>query len=211
VPEVVDALTDRYTTDRQRNESFQEWIGRLGKQEVRTILEPFMRLPAYELEPEYFSDWGDAREFTLGDIGTGECAGEVVSLFSMEIAKAESAAFEAQVALERHDYIQADELAYRAMLMAARSLVRTQFLDVADEPSQIVAEFRKRFYDTELFFDRFVKGRTAQFLFRRFEHPNRTPDEDTAHQLIEEAVLFIEATHDCEAKTSSQPQPASLL
>ena len=201
VPEVVDAIASRYAAERQPDESFQEWLARLGKQEVRAMLEPFMRLPAHEVEPEFFSDWGDPREFTLDDIGVGECAGEVVSLFSMEIAKAESAAFEAQVALERQDYVRADQLAYGAMLLAAKALVRTQFLDVGDNPDQIVAEFRTRFYDTELFFDRYVKGKFAQFLFARHEKPNPNPDPVSTHQLIEEAVLFIEAAHSCEAET----------
>src|SRR5690606_27022167 len=41
-PDVVNAITDRYATERQRGESFQDWIGRLGKVEVRKMLEPFM-------------------------------------------------------------------------------------------------------------------------------------------------------------------------
>ena len=45
------------------------------------FLDPFMKIPAYADDPGYYSDWGDVREFTSGDLGVGECAGEVVTLF----------------------------------------------------------------------------------------------------------------------------------
>jgi sulfite reductase (ferredoxin) len=200
VPEVVDTITSRYVEERSKGETFQEWIGRIGKKEARGIIQPFMQLPAFEQEPEYFSDWGDPRVFSLGDIGIGECAGEVVSLFSMEISPAESEAFEAQIALDENDPARADALAYSSMLKAARALVRTQFLDVGDSPDRIVQEFKSRFFDTELFFDQYAKGKFGQYLLDRHSSPNGNPDNDAAHRLIEEALLFIEATHACESR-----------
>jgi len=203
VPQVVDAVTNRYVADRERGESFQDWIGRIGKAKARAILEPFMILPVFELQPEFFSDWGDPRVFSLGDIGIGECAGEIVSLFSMEIARTESEAWDAQLALEEKEYASAEERAYRSMISAARALVRTQFLDVGDDPDRIVAEFKSRFYDTELFFDPFVKGKFAHYLLDRHAQKNPRQDADAAHRLIEEALLFIEAVHACESKVSN--------
>ena len=203
VPQVVDAVTSRYVADRERGESFQDWVGRIGKKEARAILQPFMSLPVFELQPEFFSDWGDPRVFSLGDIGIGECAGEVVSLFSFEIAQAESEAWDAQLALEEKAYVDAEEKAYRSMVSAARALVKTQFLDVGDDPDQIVGEFKSRFYDTQLFFDPFAKGKFAHYLMDRHAQKNPKQDADAAHRLIEEALLFIEAVHACESKSSN--------
>jgi sulfite reductase (ferredoxin) len=84
---------------------------RLGKKEVKTMLDQFTYVPPIELSPEFFTDWGDSRVYTIGDIGVGECAGEVVSLFSMEIAKAESEHFDALIALDEGDYALADQRA----------------------------------------------------------------------------------------------------
>lgn len=200
VPDVLDAITNRYVAERERNESFQDWVKRLGKREIKAMLKPFMEVPTYEERPTLYTDWNDPREFTIGDIGVGECAGEVVSLFSMEIAKAEGEHFDALIALDEGDYALADERAYRAMVLAARALVRTQYLDVSDDPDDVVTEFRHRFYDTKLFFDRYARGKFAQYLFDRHENPIPDPDEDSAHQLIEEAQLFIEAAHACDAR-----------
>ncbi len=202
VPEVLEALTERFAKDRQNNETFQDWVTRLGKKEVKALLEPFTKVPAYEVDSSFYADWGDTREYSLGDIGVGECAGEVVSLFSMEITKAESKHFDALIALDEGNFAKADESAYRSMLMAARALVRTKFLDVPDEPDRIIEEFRTRFYDTKLFFDQYAGGKFGQFLFERYENPPAVVDADYARRLAEEAQLFIEATHACETRVN---------
>lgn len=202
VPDVLDAITENYVRGREHGESFQDWVSRMGRKEVKSIIDPFMTLPDYEQNPTLFQDWGDSREYSIGDIGVGECAGEVVSLFAIEISRAESEHFDALVALDEGNYAFAEERAYQSMLKAARALIRTQFLDVSSDPDDIVREFRTRFYDTELFFDQFVKGKFAGYLLSRHENPPTKRDKASAHRTIEEAQLFIEATHAAEARVN---------
>ena len=202
VPEVLEAVTNRFANERISGESFQDWVTRLGKKEVKAMLEPFTQVPAHEVDASFYTDWGDTREYSLGDIGVGECAGEVVSLFSMEIAKAESNHFDGLIALDEGKFAKADESGYRAMLLAARALVRTRFLALSDDPNKIVEEFRKQFYDTKLFFDPYAGGKFAHYLFDRHENPPAQPDADSARRLLEEAQLFIEACYSCEARVN---------
>ena len=206
IPNVLDRITDRYVSERQAPENFQDWVVRLGKPEIRKMLQPFTTVPPFEAQPEFYSDWGDPRSFSMGDLGIGECAGEVISLFSFEIAKAEGLHFDALIALDEGQYDLADERAYKAMLLAARALVRNQFLDVGDDPDDIVREFRARYYNTELFFDRFARGKFAHYLFDRLENAPANPDEDHAHRLIGEAQLFIDAAHACDARLAAAAQ-----
>ena len=201
VPEVLELISGRYAAEQRTDESFQDWVTRLGKVEIKAMLEPYTEVPPFEQDPTYFSDWGDPRGFTLGDLGVGECAGEVVSLFSISIAQAEGSAFDALVALDDGRYREADEKAYRAMVQAAKALVLGQNLDIGDDPDKIVREFRTRFYDTELFFDPFARGKFAQYLLRRHGRPADT-DAEEAKRLVEEANLFIEAAHACEARVA---------
>ena len=201
IPDVFDAITDHYVNGRERGESFKSWVSRLGTRGARELIQPFMALPVYETQPHFFTDWGDVREYTIGDIGVGECAGEVVSLFSFEIAQAESQLFEAQIALDEGNFGRADELAYRAMVLAARSLVRVQFLDVGHETERIVEEFKNRFVATKLFYDQYAHSKFANyFLDRHNRDEGVVVDREVAHHLIEEGQLFIEAVHSCEAK-----------
>ena len=132
----------------------------------------------------------------MGDMGVGECAGEVISRIDLELSTAESIAFEAQVALEDGDLARADDRAYAAMLAAAQALVRTEWADVPSDPDAIVEEFRTRFYDTERFFDRFAKGRFARpLLDRHAAGPPAAHEAESTRVLVEEAQLFIDAVH----------------
>ena len=197
IPDVLERITGRYVQERTHGQSFQEFISHIGKQDLRNSLEDLMEVPAYEKDSTFYSDWGDPREFTMGDMGIGECAGEVVSLIDFDLAAAERLVFQAQVQLDEGDYAEADRLAYGAMLQAARALIKTEFLDVRDDPDILVEEFRKRFYDTELFHDKYAGGKFAHYLFRRHESSSQTNTQDHAHTLVEEAQLFIEAAHAC--------------
>ncbi|MBI1367242.1 MAG: nitrite/sulfite reductase [Planctomycetes bacterium] len=205
IPKVVELLTGEYVAHRKAEDTFRTYFDGLGKKAVRALIEPLMKVPDYTEDPSFYTDWGDPREFTIGDMGVGECAGEIVSVFSMEISKAESEAFDAQVALDEGDAKKADQMAYNAMIMAAQALVRVQYQDITNDPQQIVDEFRKRYFDTELFFDKYAKGKFAEMLFTRHESPKADPSMDDAHHTIEEAQLFIEACHACEMRLGAAP------
>jgi sulfite reductase (ferredoxin) len=200
VPDVVDRLTQLWMRERTPDESLQDYIQRAGRAAIRKALDDLREVPAYDADPSFYVDWGDAREYTIGDMGVGECAGEVVSLAQFGLADSERQVFEAQLSLEQGDNSRAAELAYRAMLEAARALVREQNIDVADDAETVIGEFRSRFHDTGLFHDPFAGAKFAQFLFQlHAESPARSNgvDREHAHRSIEEAQLFIEAAHAC--------------
>ena len=213
IPELVDRLLDRFTRERLEDESFQDFIARIGKRELKEMFEDLMKVPEYDENRWYYSDWGDPREYTHGDRGKGECAGEVVSLIEFNMADAEREVFEAQILMDEGKYKEADAMAYKSMLSAARALVQTEFRDVPDDPEQIANEFRTRFYDTKLFFDRFSGGRAAEYFFDRHGRENGSVNKESAHRLVEEAQLFIEAAHACSARVEQQVavQPAKVL
>jgi sulfite reductase beta subunit-like hemoprotein len=201
IPEVVDAITSRFVTERDGDESFQDWIARLGKKELGAMIGELKTVPPVDEDPSFYTDWGDARVFTMGDMGIGECAGEVISSTDLELTMAESIAFDAQVALEDGDLARADERAYAAMVAGARALVRTEHPNVPDDPDTIVREFRTRFYDTERFFDRFAKGRFARPLFDRHDAgPPAEHQDEATRSLVEESQLFIDAVHAMEIR-----------
>jgi len=201
IPEVVDRITNLYRSDGAPTERFQEFVKRLGKARIRELLEDLTEVPAYERDRSFYSDWGDPREYTISDLGVGECAGEVVSRFDFALAASERQVFEAQVLLEeKSDAPGAGERAYRAMLGAAAALVGLVVPDVPPDPDRIVEEFRARFYETKLFFDPFAGGKFAQYLFRAQEENARPRDRDRSLELLHEAQLFLDATHACHGR-----------
>jgi sulfite reductase (ferredoxin) len=108
------------------------------------------------------------------------------------------------VALDDGDFEEADEFSYRAMLSAARALVRNQYIDVTEDADEIVAEFKQRFFDTEIFFDTYARGKFGQYLLDRHAKQAESVDRDRAARLVEEAQLFIEATHACAGRLTAE-------
>ena len=205
IPDVVRRITDRFVADRQGTETFYNFTTRVGKRVLREILEDLTAVSPHAVRPDFYRDWGDPREFGIGDMGVGECAGEVVSLTEFDLVGAETQVFEAQLQLEADDVGRAEALAYGAMLQAAKGLIKTELSDISDDPDQIVTEFRARFFDTQVFFDKYAGGKFAQYLFRRHARGEQPVERDAARRLIEEAQLFLEATHACQARLASQP------
>ncbi len=211
IPGVVECITERYIKDRTNHqETFQDFVQRLGKKEFREMLEDLMKVPGYEEDPSLYTDWGDPRQFTIGDMGTGECAGEVISLVQFDMAASERIVFEAQLKLDDGDYSKADELAYQAMLQAAKALIKIDVLDISDDPDTLVNEFCRRYYETKLFHDKYAGGKFAQYLFRRHKSPLLEPTREAARQLVEEAQLFIEAAHSCQDRIAERRTPTRL-
>jgi sulfite reductase (ferredoxin) len=205
IPEVVARVTDRYVAERHKGESFQDFIGRIGKKETKAMLEDLMQVPSHEVAPSFYSDWGDPREFTLNDMGVGECAGEVVSQAQFTLAASERELFESQIWFDSGDLGKAVSTAYGAMVRAAEALVKTQSSDISSEPDSVVAEFRQRFCETQIFYDKYAGSTFADYLFKARDalQELKGMEKGSALQRLQEAQLFIDAAHSCYNKLSS--------
>jgi sulfite reductase (ferredoxin) len=195
IPKVVERLTEKYVAGRNAGETFKDFVKRTGKAALKSMLEDLTKPPAGDRS--YFSDWGDPREYTLGDMGQGECAGEVVSAVDFGLAAAERELFEAQLAHETGDADRAGKGALLAMLTAAKALVQVEKSNISNDPNEIVAEFRKRYYETQVFFDPFAGGKFANYLFDAQRKAGQAHDSESSRYLMEEAQLFIDAAYSC--------------
>lgn len=204
IPLVVEFLIDTYLQEKQAGEKFSQFVRRVGKKDIKDRLKHLTEVPTYEEDKSFYTDWGDAREYTIGDIGIGECAGEMVTLTDFGVATAESLHFDATLLLENQNQPgtiqEAADKALEAMVSAAQALLKLQNIDISNDPAVIVEDFRTYFYDTELFFDPYAKGKFAQYLFSAHDSRSEQATLDRAQQLIEEARLFIEAAHECYAR-----------
>ncbi|MGD0905652.1 MAG: nitrite/sulfite reductase, partial [Terracidiphilus sp.] len=170
IPEVVDRITGRYVGQRERGETFQAFIARIGKAECRRTLEDLMEVPPHDADPSLYSDWGDPREFSIGDIATGECAGAVVPAVEFQLAACEREAFEAQLKLEKAEIEAAARQAYESMLHGAAALLRHRDLPFGGSPDEIVGAFRTELVDTRMFWDRFRGGALSNYFFKAHEN-----------------------------------------
>lgn len=207
IPAVVDRMTARFVSEREGTETFGAFVKRIGKAECKKMVEDLMVVPPHETSPDFYQDWGDAREYTVGDLGEGECAGEVVSPVQFALTASEREAFEAQLALDRGDVAAAAKLAWESMLHGAQALLLER--NLASDPDTL-SRFKEQFYDTELFFDPFTGGKFAHYFFDAAERKGEGYNEETAHYLIEEAQLFLEACHSCYMKMLQAAMPVKV-
>ncbi|HEX2932807.1 MAG TPA: nitrite/sulfite reductase [Candidatus Binatia bacterium] len=211
IPEAVLSITEFYLRKRVGDEGFQQFVARVGKKEIKDLLEDLTKIPAHEVDRSYYSDWGDPREFTLADMGVGECAGEVVSQSEFTLAASERELFEAQLLLDAGRLQEAVKASYASMVRAAQGLVKAQNPNISESEEQIIGEFTTRFYDTQLFWDKYAGGKFAEYLFKakEFVGADKAADADRAVQLLQEAQLFIDAAHDCHNKLRG-PAPSAV-
>jgi sulfite reductase (ferredoxin) len=200
IPDVVDRFTARYVAERQPDENFVSFIKRIGKAECKKMVEDLMVVPPHDVDPQFYQDWADAREYTVGDLGEGECAGEVVSPVEFALTACEREVFEAQLQLEKGDAAASAATAWLSMLHGAEALLKHKRVAVPNHPSNVVASFREHFYDTQLFWDPFTGGKFAHYFFDAHDRAGSEYSLEKAHYLVEEAQLFIEACHACYAK-----------
>lgn len=204
VPSVVTLLREHYVANKKDGEPFKDYIQRVGKKQIRALIEDLTKVPSYDQDPSFYSDWGDPREYTTGDMGVGECAGEVVPFVEMGLAASEREVFEAQLLLDDGKINEASNKALSAMLQAAKALTRELNANLGDDATEVVSEFRLRLHDTKLFHDPYAGPKFAQYLFRNFQQGDRGVNAESARQRIEEAQQFVEAAHACYQRMSQQ-------
>jgi len=211
VPAAVELITQKYLDEREsEDESFQDFVKRIGKSAMRKALKPLGAVPAYEEDPSYYSDWGDPREYTIGDLGVGECAGELVPFVEFGFQESEQELHEAQDLLEKGDSADAASKAFSAMCTSAKSLLRWREVQVRDEHDDVVAAFKRDLHDTKAFWDPFAKGKFGMYLLNLAESKAyEGADEETAHRTLDEAQLFLEACRAAYDRLALEAAPAA--
>lgn len=204
VPEAVSMLTESYAKERQGDESFKAWAHRVGRRRIKEMMSALCNVPAFEDAPDLYRDWGDVRVFTTGDVGVGECAGEVISPSQFAFAESERLIFEAQVALDEGRPDHAATQARLAMVHAARAacLVAAPGLSARlSLDSEVVAEHFDRLLGVTGAFDAASPGaRFSRHYVKARQAPASGLTLARARQRVEEAQLFIDAAHAYQTK-----------
>ena len=166
------------------------------------MIEDLAKVPPHAADPAYYTDWGDPREFTIGDMGDGECAGEVVSLAEFGFTDAESKAFEAQLLLDAGELPQGRGDGLRRHAPGRPDAGAAPVARRPDRPGrdrERVPHAVRRAPSCSG--TPYHAGQFANYLFNRHaEGPDPRYTPDTAHKMVEEANLFIDAAHKAHAK-----------
>jgi sulfite reductase (ferredoxin) len=191
-PKVLDRLRSVYSAEKKDNETFTEFVGRMGKARMKSEIEEFQLKP-YDQDPEAYLDNRQTWEYHK-ETGVGECAGEVVDQAEFMLEEADRLVFEATIALDNSAYQEASDGALAATRRAADALLSTRGLLLSDN-YDCVAEFRKLFYETGQFHKPF-----AENFFRAAQGNGHKVEPEESRRRVEEAALFLEQAQNVYSK-----------
>lgn len=129
VPRAIEGLIALYRKERKEEESFHNFLLRLGKAGIKKILLPLTIVPSFEEGPEFYSDWGSDQEFSMEDLGPGECASGAQEMMENLLTESEQELFSADLMAQKAQYGNALSKTYRAVIAAARALLVTEGVD----------------------------------------------------------------------------------
>ena len=129
VPAAVQHLLDLYRRTREDGESLPAFINRTGKVALKKELIPYTILPSYQDDKEFYFDWEGDEEFSVEDLGPGECAGGALEMIDNRILEAEQGLYQARILADKHQYAIAINLAYRAVVSGAKAILVTEGID----------------------------------------------------------------------------------
>ncbi len=129
VPSAIAHLVDVYRRDRRAGESLHAFLKRTGKAALKEELLGYSIPPSYNEDPSYYVDWEADAEFTVEDLGPGECAGGAMEMIDNRILEAEQELYQARLLAEKHQFAMAINKAYRAVVAGAKALLVTEGID----------------------------------------------------------------------------------
>ncbi|MBI2952663.1 sulfurtransferase TusA family protein [bacterium] len=195
-PAAVRLLADTYRKERKEGERFNDFIRRLGKARLRDLMADLRAVPAFEEGSDYYRDWGHDAEFSLKDMGVGECAGQLVEMVELQLSESDRDIFEANLLLEKGRHGEALERVFEATLKAMSAMLTTQGVQ-PDGPQKTLELFQERCIQPGLIAHTDTRlGAVLEDLPDRVMHPRvENPTADRVRLRIDEAVLLVEACH----------------
>ncbi len=167
IPDTVMSLIEIYRENREETEDFNHFIDRFTREGISERLEKFMSLPSPDEAPNDYKDWRDDRDFSLDEIGPGECSGTVIDMIEHNLRMAGETVQKAVQLAKRNAYTDIPELIKQAILLDCRSLLYTYGIESSHD-DQILKEFQHKLVEQGILSERFESftadlGRWADF------------------------------------------------
>jgi len=187
IPSAIMELIGLFRENRQDGENFNQFVDRYGRDTLGKKLEAYTHLPSPEEAPDMYWDYKeDHKDFSLDEIGPGECSGTVIDMIEFGLRKAAETIAKAAQVSERADYAGAAALIKEAILLDCRALLYTYGTD-SPHDDQILKEFQQKLVEQARVSERFETftedlGKWADF----------GENAETLRPFLEEGLAFVE-------------------
>ncbi|MFQ5588010.1 MAG: HEPN domain-containing protein [Nitrospiria bacterium] len=155
IPAAILELIRLFREEQQGDENFHQFIERFGREAIGEKLDHFTRLAPPDARPDLYWDWKeDHKDFSLDEIGPGECSGTVIDMIEYGLRRAGESIEKARQAAEKAAYAECARLIQEAILLDARSLLYTYGTD-SPHDDQILKEFQQKLVEQGILSERF--------------------------------------------------------
>ncbi len=129
VPGAIAHLVGLFRQERENKESFPQYLDRVGKANLKQALIPYSIIGNFDEAPEHFYDWEEDAEFSIVDLGPGECAGGALDMITDGILEADQELYQAETLVKSQQYAMTVNKSYRAVLAASKALLVTEGIE----------------------------------------------------------------------------------
>jgi sulfite reductase (ferredoxin) len=127
---VIETLLRLYRDEKDREERFNDFVGRIGQTRIQKLLEPLREVPDFKVDGNFYEDYGhDNERFAVRPGVKGECAGSTVAERVPAIDWSTELLAQADAYFYHREYEHAMLSAYKAAAAAARVLLYRRLID----------------------------------------------------------------------------------
>ena len=186
--QVIKTLLRLYRDEKNSEESFNEFVERVGEKRIQNLLEPWRQVPEFADDSIFYDDYGHENErFAIRPQGVkGECAGSTVAESVPTIERSRELLAQGDAFFYHHEYAHVLLVAYEAAAAAARVPLYQRLVDPFTD-DEALWEFENLFV---------LSGQTQgewQELSSRFvELQGYSPTETAANTLLIKARSFVD-------------------
>jgi sulfite reductase (ferredoxin) len=181
IPQALRAILNDYFQNAEKDELFNAYYDRQGKNYFYALLKPFADLTA--LQDEDYIDWNKDEAYSTA-IGVGECAGVMIDLVATLLFEAEEKLAWASQSFEKEIYADAIYHAYSAMVSTAKALLLDKEV-ACNTHIGIINDFDKHFAAADFGFD-------GEFASSILQINQQQPAKEFAKKYLQQASTFIE-------------------
>lgn len=187
IPAAVLELIQIFRAERRGDERFNAFVERFGREAIGEKLAHFSHLAPPDERPDLYWDWKeDHKDFSLDEIGPGECSGTVIDMIEYGLRMACETIERASQAAEQQDYNDAARLIQEAILLDARALLFTYGTDTPHD-DQILKEFQQKLVEQGILSERFETFTQELGLWADFGDT-----AETVLPFLKEGIAFVQ-------------------
>ncbi|MCG3115340.1 MAG: sulfurtransferase TusA family protein [Candidatus Manganitrophus sp. SA1] len=190
IPSAVIELIKAYRENRQGEEAFNQFIERFGRDALSARLEKFIQIPTPQEAPEYYQDYNGDQDFSLDDLGPGECAGTVIDMIEHHLRMGSQSIEKASAALARGQSDEAIADIKQAIMVCCRALLIPFGVDLPHE-DQILKEFQHKLVEQGIVTERFENFTEDLGKWVSFD-----PQLESVRKTLDLADVFVRECHE---------------